>query len=84
MSLPEPTCGLCCDPEIGIYRWMERYPNESALRRTDDFYKPKTCCQWLFDFNGAKRRGMKLKEAKEKDSLFQETFITLKIRNETP
>ena len=76
MSAPlsEPTCGLCRDPEIGIYRWSERYPNESALRRTDDFCKPKTCCQWLFDINGAKRREMKLKEARNKDALFQETF----------
>lgn len=69
-----PSFGLCHDPELGIYNWRERYPNQSALRETDDFCKPKSCCECLFDPFAAKRRRLKLKEALEKDDLFQETF----------
>lgn len=74
MSRSGKTGGLCHDPDIGIYKWSKRFPNQAALKETDDFSKPKRCCECIWDPFGGRRRATKLREAREKDALFQETF----------
>ena len=59
-SMSSKTGGLCHDPEIGIYKWSKRFPNEAALWKTDDFSKHKRCCECIWDPFGSRRRGNKL------------------------
>lgn len=73
------TGGLCHDPVIGIYRWSDRFPNEAALKESDDYSKPQTCCECIWNPFGGKRRANKLKAAREKDALYQEIFKKKKL-----